>query len=146
MKLAIGDELLNVIEQVATLEWRKFQARTVKIELKNGGAIQEDHTLLPPYTSFRFESEDNALISKLQSAIQSYKGVVEWRMTGHERHTMHGINWVIRPAFVDEMQAAADASGAPSVGQYIAEHYPAFGPAAFEDLLLLTDYVRQRLS
>ncbi|KFX79147.1 hypothetical protein KR99_25970 [Ralstonia solanacearum] len=31
-----GDELCRVIEQIAELEWRKFQARMVEITLKTG--------------------------------------------------------------------------------------------------------------
>lgn len=142
IKLADGDELCRVIEQVAELEWRKFQARLVEIVLKTGEIHREDNSRIPPFTSFRFKDEDPALVEKLRSAVANYKGTVTWHMFGHQRLTLPGTNWIIRPTFVEEVISEA---GGEDWGSYIVERYPGFAPIAYADLLGLTKYVRASL-
>lgn len=130
-----GDELCRVIEQIAELEWRKFQARMVEITLKTGGVHHEDYSSFPPFTSVRFKGENLALIDKLKLAVESYKGAVQWHMFCHRRLTLPGMNWVVHPVFVDKLALEAKNKGYQDVGSYISENYPELGPVAYADLL-----------
>ncbi|MFP3558078.1 hypothetical protein SB861_46560 [Paraburkholderia sp. SIMBA_049] len=142
--LANGDELLRVIERAAELEWRKFQARKVEIVLKSGAIYREDNSQLPPFTSFRFKTESAEQIALIESAVIGYVGSIAWQMSGHSRISLPGRNWLIRPAFVNQM--AIEAGDGRDVGRYIAERFPDFAPAAYADLLGLAKHVHNALS
>jgi len=146
LQLVNGDELCRVIEQVTELEWRRFQAREVVVVLKTGEVYQEDHSKLPPFTSVRFKNENPEFIAKLKLAIATYKGDVEWHMFGHQRLTLPGTNWIIRPTFVDQLISKMKDDSPQDSGSYVAEHYPDFAPAAYADLLGLADHVRKILA
>jgi hypothetical protein len=103
LKLANGDKLCRVIEEITELEWRKFEPRPVDIVLKSGELYHEDHSKFPPFTSFRFKTENPEFIAQLKSAVEEYKGQVAWHMFGHQRLTLAGTNWVVRPVFVDQL-------------------------------------------
>ena len=141
--LANGDELLYVIEEVAELEWRKFQARQVRVVLKSGEVYREDNSLLPPFTSFRFKTESAEQIALIESAVIEYAGRVAWQMSYHLRISLPGRNWLIRPTFVN--QIANEVGDGQDVGRYIAERYSDFAPAAYADLLGLAEHVRGAL-
>lgn len=66
-------------------------------------------------------------------------------MTGYERHAFPGMNWVIEPARIKEVETKAGALGL-SPEDYLSEYEPEFGPISFEDLVGLTQYVRQVFS
>ncbi|WP_162897839.1 hypothetical protein [Ralstonia solanacearum] len=134
-----------MIEQIAELEWRRFQARMVDIVLGSGEIHHEDHSKFPPFTSVRFKNESPEFIAKLKSAVESYKGEIEWHMFGHQRLTLPGTNWIIRPIFVDQLIDKVSDPEVKNWGGYIAEHYPDFSAIAYADLLGLADHVRRAL-
>ena len=139
-----GDELCLVIEQFAELEWRKFRSSSSAIALRTG-VFTADNSKLAPYTSFRLRHEDAQLIAKLISAIDTYQGAIAWHMSGHKRLTLPGTNWVIRPLFVEQVQAKIEAGQGQDVYEYIAENYPDFARTAYFDLPNLADHVRKTL-
>lgn len=132
--------LLNLIESLSRLEWRKYQQRYPEIWQENRFQ-RADYSEHPPFISFRFQDEDVELIGRLKQTVESYKGIVEWVMIGHKRDGLPGTNWMICPKRLREASNAALDSGVPA-GQYMAEHEPEFGPVAYEDLLALTEYLR----
>ena len=144
-KMARGDELLLVIVEYADLEWKKCRHRTVDIVMRNGKVIREDHSGLPPFTTIRFRSEDPETVSRLQIAVEGYKGLVLWHMFSHERLALPGRNWIIRPTFVDNLKSEAKASGARDVAHYIEERYPHRSQEAYVDLRGLAKHVRSKL-
>ncbi|MCB2250285.1 hypothetical protein KTQ74_00160 [Pseudomonas chlororaphis] len=103
---------------------------------------REDRSSFPPYVSFRFEVEDERIISTLRRAISSYKVLIDWVLMGYECHALPGMNWVIEPARMKEVETKAGSLGLSSE-DYLSEYEPEFGPIAFEDLAGLTQYVRQ---
>ncbi|MNL42485.1 hypothetical protein D3C87_1649440 [compost metagenome] len=143
LKLANGDELCCAIELVAEIEWRRFQARTVEVVLKTGEIHREDHSKYPPFTSVRFKNENPELVAKLESAVANYRGVVAWKMVGYERLTLPGTNWVIQPAFVDQVISEARSQ---EPRRYIAEQYPEFASVAYADMLGLAEHVCKALT
>jgi hypothetical protein len=143
LQLANGDELCRVIEQVSELEWRRFQAREVKVMLKTGEVYQEDHSKFPPFTSIRFKNENLEFIAKLRFAIETYKGDLEWHMFGHQRLTLPGINWIIRPLFIEKLISQMGDECSQDLSSYVAEYYPDFASIAYADLLGLAEHVRK---
>ena len=140
-----GRELLDFIETLGTLAWSKYETRYPTISIKGRSASTEDRSDRPPYTSFRFECEDPNLIKRLQEAVRSYQGEVEWLMEGHQRVSFPDTtNWVIYPKKLAEVrQVALDAELTPS--QYLAKTDPSFGALAYGDLVGLADHVRNSL-
>jgi hypothetical protein len=139
--LAHGDELCRVIERIADVEWRKFQARTINVVLKNGITLHQDNSKIPPFTSIRFSVDNPELVARLKLAVDSYEGVIAWQMVGHQRISLPGTNWVTRPVFVEKTRA--EIAEGSDVGRYIADHYPDFAPIAYSDLLGLAEHVRK---
>lgn len=144
-KMAEGDELLLVVDEYADLEWKKCRHRTVNVVMKNGTVLREDHSGLPPFTTIRFRSENPEEVSKLKTAVESYRGIVPWHMFFHERLALPGKNWVIRPRFVDELRAEAEANGARDLAHYIEARYPHLSREAYADLCGLAEHVRLEL-
>ncbi|WP_155629027.1 hypothetical protein [Burkholderia stagnalis] len=141
VELANGGELFDVIEKISPIEWRKYQSRIVNIDFKCGSGVREDRVAYPPYTSFRFVVEDQFLMLGLRSAIENYKGGVEWVMEHHDRVALPGRNWIVQPRFVKEVREEVGDIGRVNLDLYIAKKYPDFGAKAYADLLLLSKYI-----
>lgn len=131
--------LLNLIESLGSLAWHKYQQRYPQAWINNKFQTVDDSGR-PPFISFRFEHEDAALIARLKEAVESFRGKVEWTMGEHKRVYSPGTNRVICPKRFWEIKSIAEDAGM-SAGQYMAEHEPAFGPVAYEDLAALTTYL-----
>ncbi len=102
----------------------------------------EDKSNFPPWMSFRFESDDDVILEKFRHAIDDYYGKIRWSLNEHKREGLPGINWTIKPRRLLEVKEQADKLDL-SPSQYIAQYEPEFGPAAYEDLVGLTEYIRQ---
>ncbi len=138
--LAPEGDLLNLLEEIGALAWRKYRVRYP--ELRVGGRIQVlDQSAHPPSIAFRFERESDSDMQALRQAVESYDGDVAWEMEGRERDGLPGVNWVIRPVRTTEViELALSANLTPD--QYIAKFDPGFGPIAYDDLVGLTTHVR----
>lgn len=132
--------LLEFIESLGSLAWRKYQQRYPQTWINNKFETA-DRSDFPPFTSFRFEKEDEALIARIKDALQNYKGNIVWVLGEHKRTPLPGTNWVICPREYWEILPTALEAGM-SAGEYMAEHAPGFGPVAYEDLDTLTAYFR----
>ena len=144
MTLAKGNELVLLIQQIADLEWAKsaFSCPTYSVGNKK---ITEDRSSEPPYSSFRFKTEDPVLMQKLMESVDSYSGKVKWVMVGHDRITLPGRNWTICPKLTLDVEAQAESMGC-TTSQYFKENMPEFGPTAYADMLNLVRYVDDALS
>ncbi|MGY6232200.1 hypothetical protein ACXGPA_17700 [Enterobacter asburiae] len=130
--------LLDFIGSLGKLEWLHYQSR-IEDEWINDHFEKIDRSKYPPYTSFRFEKEVPEVITLLEDAIQSYKGKVEWCMTHHPKEYGTGVNHRILPTFVKNLRVS---EGMEDVNEYIENHYPDFGPIAYDDLVGLTEHVQ----
>ncbi|MHA6790230.1 hypothetical protein ACWA6H_21325 [Pseudomonas bijieensis] len=137
-------DLLNVLYEVSPLEWRKYQQRYPEIRVAN--SFQKvDRSGYPPYISFRFVVESDVVIAKLRLAVESYLGKVSWSLIEHKRDGLSGRNWTIKPRRVREIGEEALKLGlAPD--EYFAEYEPKFGVTAYDDLVGLTEHIRQAFS
>jgi hypothetical protein len=131
-------ELLKLIESLGSLAWRKYQQRYPQAWIDNKFQTI-DASGEPPFTSFRFEKEDPAVIERIRSALENYKGRVEWVLGEHKRDPLPGTNWMICPKRCWEIQTTELNKGM-SVGAYMARNEPDFGPVAYSDLVELTAY------
>lgn len=137
-------KLLNLIEEMGGLAWRKYQQRFPDVWVNNRFQ-REDCSGYPPFISFRFESEDAELVGRIKLAVESFKGAVDWVMGEHKRIYAPGTNRIICPKRFWEITNSPELTPGMSAGQYMAEHEPSFGPVAYEDLLVLTAYLRNVL-
>lgn len=78
----------------------------------------------------------------LRQAVDSYSGKTPWTMSGRKRDGLFGINWLIRPRRVIDVESAASSLDL-TPDQYFAQHEPEFGPIAYDDLEGLVRHVRQ---
>jgi hypothetical protein len=131
--------LLNLIESLGSLAWRKYQQRYPQAWIDNKFETVDDSGR-PPFISFRFEKEDGAVIARIENALESYEGSVDWVLGKHDRTPLPGTNWIICPKRFWEIQPTALNAGM-SAGEYMAEHEPDFGPVAYADLTVLTAYL-----
>jgi hypothetical protein len=138
--IAEGNELLEFVKTLGDLEWAKFQARRPVIVME-GSTTVEDRSAHPPFTSFRFKNEDDAVIRKLQWVIAAYHGQVAWKMVHHDRSPLLGKNWTISPQVVEDLREEASSLGVP-VWTICAQRMPEFGPTAYRDLLRLVEHVK----
>ncbi|EJZ58767.1 hypothetical protein I1A_003098 [Pseudomonas fluorescens R124] len=106
---------------------------------------REDRSRFPPYIAFRFEKENEYVVSILNEVIGSYNGLISWVLIGCERYASSGMNWVVEPAYIKEVEAKAKSLGYSSES-YLAKYEPEFGSIAFEDLVGLTEYIRKKIS
>jgi hypothetical protein len=60
-------------------------------------------------------------------------------MTHHPKEYGTGVNHRILPTFVKNLRVS---EGMEDVNEYIENHYPDFGPIAYEDLVGLTEHVQ----
>ena len=137
-------ELLNILEDVGPLEWRRYQQRNPEV-LVNGCFERVERPEIPPYISFRFRHENQMVIDKLKASLLSYNGKVKWLLVEHKREALSGTNWVICPSRIVEVKGMAIQFGL-SASQYLAQYEPEFGSVAYEDLARLTEYIRQAFS
>jgi len=137
-------ELLNVLHDLNALEWRKYGQRNPEVWMGDHFE-REDRSIFPPYIAFRFEKENEYLISILNEVIGSYDGLISWVLIGCERYASSGMNWVVEPAYIKEVEAKAQSLGYSSEN-YLAKYEPEFGSVAFEDLLGLTEHIRKKFS
>lgn len=141
-----GRELLDFIEQLGELSWFKFESRYPVFKFRWQEPKTEDRSTHPPYTSFRLKVDNPDIIDKLKLTVRTYKGSVEWLMEEHSREMFSGAkNWIISPKLMSELNQIAYNHGM-TVGQYIAQTYPEFGPLAYSDLAGLTAHVRSTFS
>jgi hypothetical protein len=129
-------KLLNVLQDVSPLAWRKYRRRAPEGLL---GSIRENGDLmeLPPFVSFRFISPSEKIINTLRDALLSFEGKVRWALVEHKREPLPGSNWMICP----QTTAAAEFLNAD---EYLAKYDQTFIRIAFEDLNDLTEYVRKK--
>lgn len=136
-------ELLNILHELNALECRKYRQRNPKV-WKGDRFEREDRTRYPPYIVFRFEKENEYIVSALDEIIGSYVGFISWALIGCKRYAHPGMNWVVEPVYIKEVEAKAQSLGLSSEN-YLAEYEPEFSPIAFEDLVGLTEYIREKL-
>lgn len=136
-----GRELLDFIDTLDEVVWAKFEARKPTFTFKNAPPYSEDRSTKPPYTSFRFKKDNPDVISKLRLAITEYKGRIEWTITGRRRENLPGTNWLICQKRLLEIEPIALAANVPP-GDYMAQHEPEFGAAAYDDMSNLVLYLR----
>lgn len=136
-------ELLNLIERLGDLAWRRYEQRYPMVQV-GAGFERADHSAYPPVISFRFVRESSQAIARLKAAVESYVCGIEWTMTGRPRIGLPGINWVIWPKRVYELrEVAANMGISPST--YFSQQEPGFGPIAHEDMTGLVEHVRKSL-
>ena len=134
-------EILNIVQELGALEWCKCRPRYAEIRIR--GRIERfDQSRSPPSIAFRFENESDEGIAALLSAVETFNGKLHWTMTGRKRREFPGTNWVIRPTRVwDVIEVASEQGLTPD--QYLEEHEPHFAPVAYDDLVGLTEHIRQ---
>jgi hypothetical protein len=137
-------ELLELIESLGSLAWRRYQQRYPLTWIDNKFQTA-DRSAFPPTTSFRFEKEDKAVISLIKNALENYKGNIEWVLGEHKRINLPGTNWVICPKRFWEILSTSLQTGI-SANEYMAKNEPSFGPMAYADLISLTAYLRTVVS
>jgi len=134
-------QLLNLLDGLSELEWRKFQSLCVTV-MAEGCQEEVDRSSWPSFISFRFRNEDQLLIDKLRDAVLIYNGRIAWVMVAHQRDGLPGVNWMICPKAMWEVRELAFQCGV-SAGQYMAEHQPGFGLTAYDDLKGLTQHIKK---
>jgi hypothetical protein len=133
-------ELLNVLHDISPLEWRKYQQRYPEVRVGNSFE-REDRSGYPPYIAFRFENENDEVVSKLRVVVESYRGKMVWMLVGHKRYGLPGTNWMIGPARLWEISEVASKLNMTQ-GQYLSQQEPRVGPNAYDDLGGLVEHVR----
>ncbi len=137
-------ELLNILHDLSALEWRKYRQRNPEVWMGDHFE-REDRSRFPPYIAFRFKKENEYVISTLKEVVGSYIGLISWVLIGCERYASSGMNWVVEPVYIKEVEAKAQSLGLSSES-YLAKYEPEFGSIAFEDLDGLTEYIRKKFS
>lgn len=135
--------LLNIIEEVSPLEWRRYNQRYPQVRVNNQ-LETKDCSNVPPYVAFRFENESEEIINKLKLLIRNYSGFIKWELHEHKRENLPGTNWVIRPFRITEIASLAGDKGLLPE-EYLSEYEPEFGSLAFDDLNNLTKYIANNL-
>ena len=130
--------------EIAYLDWAKNSSSKVTLKTKLGESI-EDRSNSPPYTSFRFKSDQPEIIKSISKALQNYNGKIEWVLTFHDRSPLPGINWTICPKLVLEKTSEAKKLNI-DVNEYFRRELPEFGTLAYEDLIDLGSHLRLFLS
>lgn len=128
--------LLNFIEKMGPLAWRKYQQRYPRVWVRDRAEI-EDRSSFPPYISFRFQKEQAEVIEILRNLIFTYDGEMRWGLEPHFRENLSGTNWLIAPENVIAMRSALK-NDSITVYEYFSKEYPLFGPVAYRDLDGLT--------
>ncbi|MCS3808631.1 hypothetical protein [Xanthomonas sp. 4461] len=135
--------LLNVIDWMSPLEWRRYQSREARVW--NGDYFEKkDMSTYPPYVAFRFVKEDFIVVKSLMDLVAGYEGVVDWVMRGHLREVMPNTNWIIAPSFFFAAENFASSSDI-SMRDCISKNDAMLSLGAYKDIDLLTDYVAGRI-
>ncbi len=130
--------LLNFIEKLGPLVWRKYQQRYPSVWMKDHAEIV-DRSSFPPYVAFRFRHESQEIVEILRGLIGSYTGKLRWCLESHLRINMSSRNWLIVPEDVAlAKQYLMDDS--ITVYEYFAKEFPLFGPLAYNELDNLTNH------
>lgn len=137
----IEGNLLNIIERISPLEWRRYKKRYYKLKVGNQ-SDEKDFLNESPFIAFRFEKESKEVINKLKLLINNYNGKVKWELCEHNRTPLPGTNWVIRPLKISQVTTLANKAGLDPV-EYLAKNEPEFGSIAFDDLNDLTNYIQK---
>ena len=127
--------LFIVLESIGTLVWRKFQQRHPDIMIENR-LIGQDRSKWPPFAYFRFESDDQVIISRLRELVQQACGDVAWRFEARAREGLPGSNLLIEPACFSKVREHAFAMGL-NESEYLMRVDPSFGPKANTEFLHL---------
>jgi len=131
--------LLNVIAEIGVLEWRKYQQRFPEVMVGNK-MQRQDRSAFLPFIAFRFKNVREVDVEKLKRVVENYKGALLWSMVGRQREGLPGTNWMIAPSRLWEVSECALKSNMTAAA-YLSIHEPSLGPAAYEDLVALTEYV-----
>ncbi|WP_153066130.1 MULTISPECIES: hypothetical protein [Xanthomonas] len=134
--------LLNIINWMIPLEWRRYQSREARVW--NGRFFEkQDMSTYPPYVAFRFVKEESVVVQKLMDSVAGYRGAVEWVMKGHLREAMPSTNWIIAPSFFAAESAARLSD--MSIGDYVATNDAGSSLLAYKDIDLLTEYMANKI-
>lgn len=139
--LAREGALLNIIERLAPLAWRRFQHRFPKIWVVDHAEIH-DHSSYPPCISFRFKDEMDNIAEELKSALLDYDGEVQWTLQFRKREGLPGVIWSILPTEVF-LKRKALGDDLFNINEYFSREFPSFGPIAYRDLDSLTRHVER---
>ncbi len=130
--------LLNFIEKLGPLVWRRYQQRYPSVWMKDHVEVV-DRSSFPPYVSFRFKHERPEIADILRGLVGSYNGKLRWCLESHLRTNLSGRNWLIVPEDVALVkQYFTDDS--ITVYEYFAKERPLFGPLAYSELDNLTNH------
>lgn len=140
-ELAKGTEIVDLLMEISELDWaRNSFSRVVYKSAER--EFSEDRSGEPPYTSFRFKSEQPRLLENIRRAINNYRGKVEWVLIPHNRSPSRGVNWTICPKLTIEMDAAIRNSGL-TAQHFFRERMPDFGVLAYQDMVDLATFLRR---
>ncbi|WP_246892689.1 hypothetical protein [Achromobacter xylosoxidans] len=139
--LAQEGALLNLIERLVPLAWRRFQRRFPEIWVVDHAEIH-DHSSYPPCISFRFKDESNNVVENLKTAVHGYDGELHWTLQSRKREGVSGVIWSIMPAevFLKKKSFGDDLF---NINEYFSKKFPSFGPVAYRDLDGLTKHVER---
>lgn len=129
-------KLLNIINSIEPIKWRKYQLR--KIEIWDGEKFVPYQDRYTPYISFEFQSLNNDLINKITNLIDIYHGSMKWIIYPVKN------KWVICPKLVFDLQNLG-INDYQSLQNYIYETIPYFISEAFDDLQKLTDFLNKNI-
>ncbi|WP_153228312.1 hypothetical protein [Achromobacter xylosoxidans] len=139
--LAQEGALLNLIERLAPLVWKRFQHRFSEIWIVDHAEIH-DHSSYPPCISFRFKDESNNVVENLKLAIRDYDGELQWTLQPRKREGMSGVIWSIMPAEV-LLKKKSLGDDLFNINEYFSKKFPSFGPVAYRDLDELTKHLER---
>lgn len=149
-----GDELLLVIRKYIDLEWVHCSRRFKKTFIDPTNIFDGELHIIDtanelPSTNFRPVNERNQqnFISFLKYAVESYRGKVDWILTGRQKTDTPEYNWGIEPAILHKQQIIDEAKKSNLTSkEYLAQRMPELGAVAYDDLINLAKYVDSYLT
>lgn len=149
-----GDELLLVIRKYLVLEWVHYSRRFKKTFIDPTNIIDGKLCVIDtinelPSTNFRPVDERNQqdFISLLKHAIESYRGKIDWVLTGRQKTDTPEYNWGIEPAILHKQQIIDEAKKLNLTSkEYLAQKMPELGAVAYDDLVNLAKHVDSYLA
>ena len=115
-----SQRLLDAIEESAGLEWYRFLDEPV------------------PVVVWRLSQDSPELEQRFRETVASYRGSIEWLLTAHSRKG-GGHNWALRPAELDEYQAAENLPTDSAAVAALAGGRPEWCSTAVADFQRLVD-------